>query len=773
MGTTEVDALFKPTSASIRQLLSDLVGGFCIPSYQRPYRWKPADLRRLCEDLIAGLQRLSSDESAVSFIGAIITVSGISDLHDTKPSDARQVIDGQQRLTTILMLAVALHERLGQQQGSVDTSSLPEEVRDWCTEQIAETRGGLFACLGQVRQSGDAAFRNLPKLVRDVSDIWSAKQSKAQYRSPISRLLIGYIQHDGTNTYSPTLPSSIVMPEAPGSSLADFETVNRRYQSIKELVRDLARGREGDLADAIDLDVLLGPSSKALPALFENVTDTLAPSLRTAALTSTQLSEALRLLLLSRFLLERVALTQINAKDEAYAFDLFDSLNTTGEPLTALETFLPLVVEAEGVEKYPTSPSFEHMSLTSRLLGDDDNVQRQAERLVTMFLLSDAGLKVPNKHNDQRRELNKRYKSAENADQQRAMTRYLADCSLTYFHMWQELELSTGATGVEGHLDDQSLFALRFLNQINHTVVLAPLARYFAAWRKDPSVQTVSALQAAIKSSTAFSVLWRAAHGGTDGIDGIYRKIMSSGVDGICAPLARTAGSSHDERELPDVSALAAAYRHHLAGANGYSFSSKSDWLAHVAGRPIYDEQFELSRFLLLLAAHHAVPEETSGLTKDGAKADHTDMLKPDRYTTDDRLATVEHVAPQNPTPDDWAIDLYASPSAIPVLGNLTLLPLDDNSFISNRPWNEKRRLYSALSAESPDAARALLEAAVKEGVSLSPEKIDFLVGRRLHLPVLQAIANYEGEWDRDFIDQRTRNLLERAWTVLDGWLST
>jgi uncharacterized protein with ParB-like and HNH nuclease domain len=113
MAGTEVDALFKPTSASISQLLSDVVGGFSIPAYQRPYRWKPADQRRLCEDLISGLDRLVRDESAVSFVGAIITVSGVSDRHKTKPSEPRQIIDGQQRLSTILMIAIAAHEMLG------------------------------------------------------------------------------------------------------------------------------------------------------------------------------------------------------------------------------------------------------------------------------------------------------------------------------------------------------------------------------------------------------------------------------------------------------------------------------------------------------------------------------------------------------------------------------------------------------------------------------------------------------------------------------------
>jgi hypothetical protein len=40
----------------------------------------------------------------------------------------------------------------------------------------------------------------------------------------------------------------------------------------------------------------------------------------------------------------------IVAKKEEYAFEMFDSLNTTGDPLTAFETFKPKVVEHIGLE---------------------------------------------------------------------------------------------------------------------------------------------------------------------------------------------------------------------------------------------------------------------------------------------------------------------------------------------------------------------------------------------------------------------------------------
>jgi hypothetical protein len=98
-------------------------------------------------------------------------------------------------------------------------------------------------------------------------------------------------------------------------------------------------------------------------------------------------------------------------------------------------------------------------------------------------------------------------------------------------------------------------------------------------------------------------------------------------------------------------------------------------------------------------------------------------------------------------------------------------LPLDDNAFISNRPWSEKRVLYRALSADSPDVTGAILEDAIANGLALTDEKAAYIVERRQHLPMLQSLSAYEGEWNRPFIEARTRHLLGRAWDVLVGWL--
>ena len=62
-------------------------------------------------------------------------------------------------------------------------------------------------------------------------------------------------------------------------------------------------------------------------------------------------SGLIRLILFSYYLMKSVILTRVETRDEGSAFDIFDSLNPTGEPLTALETFKPRVMRFESEEQ--------------------------------------------------------------------------------------------------------------------------------------------------------------------------------------------------------------------------------------------------------------------------------------------------------------------------------------------------------------------------------------------------------------------------------------
>jgi uncharacterized protein with ParB-like and HNH nuclease domain/predicted transport protein len=84
---------------------------FIIPIYQRTYSWTDKQCRQLWDDI---LRAGSSDTIAVHFIGSIVYVEqGLSQVTHQAPL---LVIDGQQRLTTLMLLLEALARAIGNEE---------------------------------------------------------------------------------------------------------------------------------------------------------------------------------------------------------------------------------------------------------------------------------------------------------------------------------------------------------------------------------------------------------------------------------------------------------------------------------------------------------------------------------------------------------------------------------------------------------------------------------------------------------------------------------
>lgn len=73
---------------------------FAIPAYQRPYAWEVEQASQLLEDLVESLDR---DTDEPYFLGSIVLVK-------TKGESFSEVIDGQQRLTTLAIMFAVLRD---------------------------------------------------------------------------------------------------------------------------------------------------------------------------------------------------------------------------------------------------------------------------------------------------------------------------------------------------------------------------------------------------------------------------------------------------------------------------------------------------------------------------------------------------------------------------------------------------------------------------------------------------------------------------------------
>ena len=76
---------------------------FIIPAYQRNYDWKQANCERLFDDLVS----LTKSHRDGHFFGSVVTVE-----NEDGFSTERLVIDGQQRVTTVSLLLLAMYRLL-------------------------------------------------------------------------------------------------------------------------------------------------------------------------------------------------------------------------------------------------------------------------------------------------------------------------------------------------------------------------------------------------------------------------------------------------------------------------------------------------------------------------------------------------------------------------------------------------------------------------------------------------------------------------------------
>jgi len=98
---------FKPDEKNIRSLLKSSCQ-FIIPRFQREYSWDKKNYQEFFEDMMNNLVVVNGNiKDDQYFLGTMLFVGNFTE----KPDKAIEVIDGQQRLTTITMLFSVLSDR--------------------------------------------------------------------------------------------------------------------------------------------------------------------------------------------------------------------------------------------------------------------------------------------------------------------------------------------------------------------------------------------------------------------------------------------------------------------------------------------------------------------------------------------------------------------------------------------------------------------------------------------------------------------------------------
>lgn len=398
-------AAFSADPSTLRTLILQTGQGFYIPAYQREFTWAKDEINRLFEDLEHGITRAAEGQSTSTFLGSVILVSDRASVYpkntDALPADVLHVVDGQQRLTTILTVFGILSQFIAEQMAFLEpkkskgtTTSLDESLLN----MLGERREELLNASAIQTYSGDGHYNMKPRLIRQTQDAWGNDAGSAKYESDIAWFLIN-LAHQRQQQKSHI---AFTVPN-------DRPHLASVAQTITDRVSQIALG-DTDCTVLSELHFLtdIGMADKLIGTQPDPIIDpleTLDKNQRGAA----------RLLALASFLLNGVLVIDVKAPDEDYAFALFEPLNTTGHLLTALQTLKPLIVQSEGGSRpYQKSPSaklfqtVEHRFPTSMPANRRTN---ESADLLIAFALTETGTKLSRTLLDQRRYLRSEFQS--------------------------------------------------------------------------------------------------------------------------------------------------------------------------------------------------------------------------------------------------------------------------------------------------------------------------------------------------------------------------
>lgn len=163
---------------------------FNIPSYQRPYVWPEGDVEKLIDDI--NKARTAGDENY--FIGTVLT----SIQKDDKDQLVYELIDGQQRTTTLMLIALAFRKAgVDSKLSNVATIDTQPRLQFSVRDQVQQLLGYLaglkdYAFPGNVAVDSDP-YLKLVNAALTVLEQWVDKLSEAE-RVPLADYIFESVQ---------------------------------------------------------------------------------------------------------------------------------------------------------------------------------------------------------------------------------------------------------------------------------------------------------------------------------------------------------------------------------------------------------------------------------------------------------------------------------------------------------------------------------------------------------------------------------------------------
>lgn len=743
--------------------------GLFIPTYQRTYSWEEDNISRLVEDIIIGVNKLSipQADNALTFIGTIITNKIISRSDsDHSLNEYYSIIDGQQRLTSLILISIALYLEI-----SNYNKKLQNEKSDFSTNKSLKRR--IDDILTQlktiIRIDGneiDNDYSPFPRMIRENQDKWSSTQKFAQYRSPIAWITFKFLKLLESQSDELDLIKFIDKLNSDVEATIEHKKIIENLHVISKIIHDThSNFRKIDLVSLIPVhnksNFFLEENVAQILTNQSNVSQTQAKNNQTEIV---HLAQLVRMLFFSRFLINDLKMIVVFTQSDDLAFEVFEALNTTGQPLTAIETFIPKVIQHIGLDNFSGSDEDNLIANIRDKISPKGQKDKTilTKELIIAFALAETGTTVSNSLSEQIKFLNQEYDKLNNTQDKKAFLKHLSHLTTFRTDVWQkpdnQINIPNTIAENKPHTitDYYTILCWNFLIESNHTIIIPLISQYAIALmnQAEHNANDITNICEVIKAVTATIIIWKSFFGSTNGIDNIFRDLVKG--ESFFRNEIIIVRQRRNNNSLPSSSAIKKQLKKLIL--NNSEIKNTENWKNTVQTRNLY-KQKKLAILILKMA------NMLLTVNKKGELVLAQKNIQGPKVKLITKLE-LEHIAPQNLSNNsDWDKSLYQNNDDIHRLGNLCILPKKTNQSLGNRSWEVKKRLYRLLACKSKEEFKKEHERLSNElACNISSEYYDFFV------PLFEPIVK-EKNWDLEAVNSRGAKILDVVGKELFSWL--
>ncbi len=752
---------------SIGDLFNKGRGNFAliIPEYQREFKWTKEQYGRLISSILHNFSRLEKAERTSCFLGSII-FSESKSTEDPDIETSYDVVDGQQRLSSITILMISLYNTLQlelQKFTNNNSSFNPSEI-EWVKNEFRRLEKYFIRfILYKIDDLDGTTF--LPRIIRH-QDTRSSNTINTEYNSTISKFVEKFRKH---------------IKDIDEFVLEDDDTLeNEIFKYFSDLFENFNHENpisdEGNDLKFVDYEIL---NRKGFLELFYDKNNKEHIKKIINKFKDQEGGNFIRLILISNYLFNCCAFSLIICKDSNDAFDIFDSLNTTGLPLTAIETLKPRIMlyykNQNNNYNYKGSESEKAFNYIDDLFTEfyetTQEQQDESKKLTVAAKLYIDGEKTSENLSEQRLTISSLQQEAEQESKPDEVILTIKALANYRSYFYNKHNIRSSLTEKLINLSDSEISLVQLLSSLfketNTHLVIPSLTRFYEDAVKRRDFKNYLEF---LKAISAFFILRRSSTGTTDGIDKCFRNLMKQNTNLGFVGIQTNLNSS---KELPDLNTIKIFFNSELRNSflSSEEVLNREKWSNHVSKLQLYRYSRYLIRILLLLSHQNTKPD----------KDDHGLLTRENTTPSEERnflnyatwnnpiYATVEHVAPNSTQEFGWE-GVYDNSQTKNSLGNFVLLPSLQNIELGTYKWDIKKRFYHALSSSDEAQRKKLLSQAIDNGYSIKPARRNELISKATASRMLAGIYKVEN-WDKNFIEKRSKRLCELAWDELIKWI--